>query len=100
MGCIIELNWLCKYIKNIRSRQPSILVLKWIKTQFFPVSIVKEWYKEDSFPDIIFQEEKVYFQANEKIRFKNIYQGVSKLKKKWTTIEKLILESLNTCRRF
>ena len=39
--------------------------------------------------DIIFQEEKVYFQANEKIHFKNIYQGVSKLKKKMNNYWKI-----------
>ena len=36
----IELNWLCKYIKKIRSSQAAILVLNWVK-QFFSVSIVK-----------------------------------------------------------
>ena len=95
MGCIIELDWLCKHMKNIRSSQPSILDLNWIKHSFSLWASLK-----NGFPDIIFQKEKVHFQANEKIRFKNIYQGVSKLKKKWKTIEKLVLESLNTCRRF
>ena len=40
MECIIELNWLCKHIWKIRSSQPVIIVLNWIK-QLFPVSIVK-----------------------------------------------------------
>ena len=30
----IELNWLCKHIKKIRSSQPTILVLNWIKHGF------------------------------------------------------------------
>lgn len=35
--CIIELYWLCRYIKRVRSRQPAILVLYWIeqRTVFF-----------------------------------------------------------------
>ena len=40
MECIIELNWLSKHTKKVRSSQPAILVLNWIK-QFFPVGIVK-----------------------------------------------------------
>ena len=35
-----KLNWLCKHIKKVRSSQATILVLNWVKTQFFPVSIV------------------------------------------------------------
>ena len=35
------LNWLWKHVKKVRSSQPAILVLNWIK-QFFPVSIVKD----------------------------------------------------------
>ena len=81
MGCIIELNWLCRHIKNIRSSEPAILVLNWIKHSFSLWVSLKN-------------------STTEKIRFKNIYQGVSKLKKKWNTIEKLTLESLNTCLRF
>ena len=38
----IELNWLCKYMKKIRSSQPAIPVPNWVKHQSFPVSIVKE----------------------------------------------------------
>ena len=37
--CIIELNWLCKHTKNVRSSQPAIFAINW-KKQFFPVSIV------------------------------------------------------------
>ena len=40
MECI-ELNWLSKHKKKIRSSQPAIPVLNWIKHQSFPVSIVK-----------------------------------------------------------
>ena len=43
MECIIELNWLCKHIRKVRSSQPAILLLNWIK-QLFPVSIVKSSY--------------------------------------------------------
>ena len=32
--CIIELNWLCKHIKKVRSSQPAILVLNWIEDSF------------------------------------------------------------------
>ena len=32
--CIIELNWLCKHIKKLRSSQPAILVLNWLKHSF------------------------------------------------------------------
>ena len=39
MECI-ELNWLCKHIEKIRSSQPAIAVLNWVKHQSFPVSIV------------------------------------------------------------
>ena len=39
----IELNWLCKHIKKIRSSQPATLVLNWVKHQSFPVSIVKSF---------------------------------------------------------
>ena len=28
---IIELNWLCKHIKNVRSSQPAIHILNWVK---------------------------------------------------------------------
>ena len=38
MECI-ELNWLCKHIKKIRSCQPAIPVLRWVKHQSFPVSL-------------------------------------------------------------
>ena len=31
---IIELNWLCKHIKKVRSSQPAIFVLNWIKHSF------------------------------------------------------------------
>ena len=40
MECI-ELNWLCKHMKRIRSSQPAIRVLNWMKHQSFPVTIVK-----------------------------------------------------------
>ena len=40
MECI-ELNWLCKHFKKIKSSQPAIPVLNWVKHQSFPVSIVK-----------------------------------------------------------
>ena len=40
MECM-ELNWLCKHIKKIRSSQPAIPVLNWVKHEPFPVSIVK-----------------------------------------------------------
>ena len=36
-----EHNWLCKHMKKIRSSQPVIPVLNWVKHQSFPVSIVK-----------------------------------------------------------
>ena len=39
MECI-ELNWLFKHTKKVRSSQAAILVLNWEK-QFFPVNIVK-----------------------------------------------------------
>ena len=39
MECI-ELNWLCKHMKKIRSSQPAIPVLNGVKHQFFPGSIV------------------------------------------------------------
>ena len=43
MECI-ELNWLCKHIKKIRSSQPAIPVLNWVKHHsFLPVSILKEF---------------------------------------------------------
>ena len=32
--CIIELNWLCKHIKKVRSSQPAIFVLNWTKHCF------------------------------------------------------------------
>ena len=35
-----EFNCLCKHIKKIRSSQPAISVLNWVKHQSFPVSIV------------------------------------------------------------
>ena len=41
MECI-EFNWLCKHIKKIKSSQPAIPVLNWVKHHPFPVSIVKE----------------------------------------------------------
>ena len=37
----VELNWLCKYMKKVRSSQVVILALNWVKTQFFYVGIVK-----------------------------------------------------------
>ena len=37
----IELNWLYKHIKKIRSSQPAIPALNWVKYQSLPVSIVK-----------------------------------------------------------
>ena len=40
--CIIELNWLCKHIKKVRSCQPAIFVLNWIKHSFslwIPLSV-------------------------------------------------------------
>ena len=46
MECI-ELNWLCKHIKKIRSSQPAIPVLNWVKHQSFPVGIVKWYYGSD-----------------------------------------------------
>ena len=42
MECV-ELNWLSKHVKKIRSSQPDIPVLNWVKHQSFPVSIVKLW---------------------------------------------------------
>ena len=39
MECV-ELNWLCKHIKKIRSSQPAILVLNWVQQQSFPVHII------------------------------------------------------------
>ena len=41
MYCI-ELYWLCKHMKQLRSSQTAILVIDWVKQQFFPVSIVKK----------------------------------------------------------
>ena len=41
MECILELNWLGKHMKMVRSSRPAILILNWIK-QFFPESIVKK----------------------------------------------------------
>ena len=41
-----EHNWSCKHIEKVRSSQPSILALNWIK-QFFPVSIVKVKLKKN-----------------------------------------------------
>ena len=32
--CIMELNWLWKHIKKVRSSQPAIIVLNWIKYRF------------------------------------------------------------------
>ena len=32
--CIKELNWLFKHLKKVRSSQPAILVLSWIKNTF------------------------------------------------------------------
>ena len=37
----IEVNWLCKHIKKIRSSQAAILWTDSSKTQLFPVRIVK-----------------------------------------------------------
>ena len=37
----IELNWLRKHMKQIRSSQPAIHVLNWMEHQSFPVGIVK-----------------------------------------------------------
>ena len=42
MECV-ELNWLSKHVKKIRSSQPDIPVLNWVKHQSFLVSIVKLW---------------------------------------------------------
>ena len=41
MECIIELRWLCKHMKNIRTSQPAIAFAELSKTQLFPVSTVK-----------------------------------------------------------
>ena len=48
MECI-ELNWLCKHIKKIKSSQPAIPVLNWVKHHPFPVSIVKEILQQSFF---------------------------------------------------
>ena len=36
-----EFNWLCKQMKNVRSRQPCISMIFWIGRKFFHLSIVK-----------------------------------------------------------
>ena len=41
----LELNWLCKHIKRIRSSQPAIPVLNWVKHESFPESIVKGYLR-------------------------------------------------------
>ena len=48
MECI-EHNWLCKHIKKIKSSQPAIPVLNWVKHHPFPVSIVKEILQQSFF---------------------------------------------------
>ena len=40
----IELNWLRRHMKKVRSSQAAILVLNWLK-QFFPVSTVKTFLR-------------------------------------------------------
>ena len=43
-----HLNWLCKHMKNVRSRQPCIsmsFALNSVKHKFFPESIVKSFSK-------------------------------------------------------
>ena len=54
----VELNWLCKHIKKIRSSQPAIPVLNWVKHQSFLVSIVKrnaQFVQIDLWPFDVFQ---------------------------------------------
>ena len=44
MACIIELIWLCKHMKKVRSSQPAILVPNWIKHSFsLRVSLKQIW---------------------------------------------------------
>ena len=46
MECIIELNWLCKHMKNFRSSQQAIPVLHWIKLSFSLLSIAKGTFRK------------------------------------------------------
>ena len=45
----IELNWLRKYVKKVRSSQAAILLLNWVKT-IFPLSILEcielNWWRK------------------------------------------------------
>ena len=45
MECM-ELNWLCKRIKKIRSNQAAIPVLNWMKLESFPVSLRLNRFQE------------------------------------------------------
>ena len=67
----IELNWLCKYMKKVRSSQAAILVLNWVKTQFFPMSIVNLNMK-NSMVILFFLVRKYPFCVNSIQKFKRV----------------------------
>ena len=56
MECI-ELSWLCKHMKEVRSSQAAVLVLNWVK-QFFPANIVKRTENEI----VCFLRKELYYE--------------------------------------
>ena len=89
MECIIELNSLCKHIKQVRSSQPTILYTKLKKAQFFLVSIVNGIYSHHE----ISEESKAHIEASQNVLSKKgfIKEGKERIR------EKLFVKKKKTC---
>ena len=87
MECIIELNSLCKHIKQVRSSQPTILYTKLKKTQFFPVSIVNGIYSHRE----ISEESKAHIEASQNVLSKKRFIKEGKERKE-RILEKLFVK--------
>ena len=87
MECIIELNSLCKHIKQVRSSQPTILYTKLKKTQFFPVSIVNGIYSHHE----ISEESKAHIEASQNVLSKKRFIKEGKERKE-RILEKLFVK--------
>ena len=71
MECI-ELNWLRKHMKKIRSSKPAIPVLNWVKHKPFPLSIVNLW---DIFRFIFFRQLRMTFFPKIMVAEKNYFSS-------------------------
>ena len=75
MECI-ELNWLCKHMKEVRSSQASIFVINWVKHSFSPWVLFK--HGKYFFDVILDLEILIYLKSKKYLIFNSQQQQVQR----------------------